>query len=256
MTIAITRLPAVSMAECELTFIDRVVIDYAKAYEQHRAYREALEACGVKVVALPAADALPDSVFVEDTAIILDEVAIITPMGIASRRPEPALIQPEIARFRPTVHIDLPATIEGGDVMRLGKAIFVSLSTRTNAAGIDALTDIASAYGYTVTTVTLRDCLHLKSACTALDDHTILLNRSWVATSAFYGYELVDVAVDEPGAGNVVRASGSILMNSVYPHTAEIVEQRGYQVCAVDTSEFTKAEAAMTCMSLIVEEAI
>lgn len=254
MTVAITRQPAESITKCELTYIQRIPIDYAKAMEQHKAYCDGLRECGVQVVMLPPADALPDSVFVEDTAIILDEVAIITPMGIASRRPEPALIEPEIARFRPTVRIALPATIEGGDVMRLGKAIFVSLSTRTNTAGIDALTEIASAYGYTVTTVTLRDCLHLKSACTALDDQTILLNRAWVDTSAFYGYGLVDVATDEPSAGNVVRANDSILMNSAYPQTAELVEQRGYQVCAVDTSEFTKAEAAMTCMSLIIEE--
>ncbi len=253
MTVAITRQPAGSIAKCELTYIERIPIDYAKTVEQHKAYCDGLRDCGVKVVTLSPVGDLPDSVFVEDTAIILDEVAIITPMGIASRRPEPALIEPEIAQFRPTVPIALPATIEGGDVMRLGKAIFVSVSTRTNAAGINALTAIASAYGYTVTTVALRDCLHLKSACTALDDHTILLNPAWVDTSAFYGYELIDIAPDEPGAGNVVRANGSILMNSPYIHTAEIVEQRGYRVCAVDTSEFTKAEAAMTCMSLIVD---
>ncbi len=254
MTIAITRLPAASIAKCELTFIDRVPIDYAKALEQHGAYCEALEACGVKVVQLAAADDLPDSVFVEDTAIILDEVAIITPMGIASRRPEPTLIEPEIARFRPTVNINLPATIEGGDVMRLGKAIFVSPSTRTNAAGIEALRTLAAPYGYTVTAVALRDCLHLKSACTALDDDTILVNSAGVDTVLFEGYELIEVAADELGAANVVRANGSILLNSQYPRTGEMIEQHGYRVCAVDTSEFTKAEAAMTCMSLIIEE--
>lgn len=256
MTIAITRMPAASIAKCELTFIDRIPIDYTKAQGQHRDYCEALEACGVKVVRLPAADNLADSVFVEDTAIILDEVAIITPMGIASRRPEPALIEPDIARFRPTLHINLPATIEGGDVMRLGKAIFVSLSTRTNDAGIEALRTLAAPYGYTVTKVTLRDCLHLKSACTALDDQTILVYSAGVDTSAFEEYKLVEVAADEPGAANVVRANSSILMNSQYPQTAKIVEEHGYQVCAVDTSEFTKAEAAMTCMSLIIEEKI
>ncbi len=253
MTIAITREPAASIAKCELTFIDRVPIDYAKAKDQHRAYREALEACGVRVVTLPPADELPDSVFVEDTAIILDEIAIITPMGIASRRPEPALIQSEIARFRPTVPITLPATIEGGDVMRLGKAIFVSLSTRTNMAGIEALRAIAAPYGYSVTVVTLRDCLHLKSACTALDDHSILVNSAGVDTAVFDGYRLVEVAAGEAGAANVVRANGSILLNSQFPQTGEIIEEHGYRVCAVDTSEFTKAEAAMTCMSLIIE---
>ncbi len=152
------------------------------------------------------------------------------------------------------LHIELPATIEGGDVMRLGKAIFVSLSTRTNAAGIEALRTLAGPYGYTVTQATLRDCLHLKSACTALDDHTILVNSAGVDTSVFAGFELVEVAADEPGAANVVRVNGSILLNSQYPQTGEIIEQYGYKVCAVDTSEFTKAEAAMTCMSLIIEE--
>jgi len=254
MTIAITRLPAASIANCELTFIDRIPIDYTKAQEQHRAYCEALESCGVEVLSLSAIDHLPDSVFVEDTAIILDEIAIITPMGIASRRPEPLQNEAAITRYRSLEHITLPATIEGGDVMRLGKAIFVSLSTRTNEAGIEALRTLAAPYGYTVTTMTLRDCLHLKSACTALDDQTILVYGSGVDTAAFEGYKLIEVAADEAGAANVVRANGSILMNSQYPQTAKIVEDLGYPVCAVDTSEFTKAEAAMTCMSLIIEE--
>ncbi|MBI1279448.1 MAG: dimethylargininase [Anaerolineaceae bacterium] len=254
MTIAITRLPAASIANCELTFIDRIPIDYAKAIEQHQAYCDGLRACGVEVVTLPAVNDLPDSVFVEDTAIILDEVAIITPMGIASRRPEPLRNEAAIARYRPLAHITLPATIEGGDVMRLGKAIFVSLSTRTNEAGIEALRILTAPYGYTVTQIALHDCLHLKSACTALDDHTILLNRAWVDTSSFEGYKLIDVAMDEAGAGNVVQANGSILMNSQFPQTAIVIEEHGYPVCAVDTSEFTKAEAAMTCMSLIIEE--
>ncbi len=253
MTIAITRTPAESIARCELTYIERVSIDYTKALAQHQDYCAALEACGVEVITMPPAEALPDSVFVEDTAIILDEVAIITPMGIASRRAEPLRNEAAIARYRPLAHITLPATIEGGDVMRLGKAIFVSLSTRTNEAGIEALKGIAEPLGYIVTTVALQDCLHLKSACTALDDHTILLNPAWVDTSAFEGYEQVAIAADEPNAGNVVRANGHILMSSQYPQTGDIIEQRGYKVCAVDASEFTKAEAAMTCMSLIVE---
>ncbi len=253
MTIAITRIPAEAIAKCELTYIERVPIDYTKALEQHQAYCAGLEACGVEVIRMPPDEAMPDSVFVEDTAIILDEVAIITPMGIASRRAEPLRNEAAIARYRPLVHITLPATIEGGDVMRLGKAIFVSLSTRTNAAGIEALRTLAAPYGYTVTEVTLHDCLHLKSACTALDDQTILLNPAWVDTAAFDDYELVEIAADEPNAGNVVRANGHILVSSQYPHTNTIIERRGYKVCAVDASEFTKAEAAMTCMSLIVE---
>lgn len=253
MTIAITRIPAESIAKCELTYIERVQIDYTKALEQHEAYCAALEACGAEVIRMHPTDELPDSVFVEDTAIILDEVAIITPMGIASRRAEPLRNEAAVARYRPLAHITLPATIEGGDVFRLGKAIFVSLSTRTNEAGIEALKKLAEPLGYTVTTVALHDCLHLKSACTALDDRTILLNPAWVDTSALEGFELVDVAVGEDNAGNVVRVNGHILASSQYPHTNAILEGRGYKVCPVDASEFTKAEAAMTCMSLIVD---
>ncbi len=253
MTIALTRTPARSIVNCELTYRQRDPIDYARALEQHRAYTEALTACGAEVITLPPADDLPDSVFVEDTAIVLDELAIITPLGIASRRPEAPLIAPEIARLRPTESISLPATIEGGDVLRIGKTIFVSPSTRTNAAGIEALRTLTAPHGYTVIAVPLRDCLHLKSACTALDDHTILINRAGVDASAFTDYELVDVPPDERDAANVVRVNRYILMNSQFSKTIDLIEQRGYRVCTVDTSEFTKAEAAVTCMSLLFE---
>jgi len=252
MAIAITRLPSRAITNCALTYIERITIDYDRAVQQHAAYRDALKACGMEVVTLPPAEDLADSVFVEDTAIILDEIAIITPLGIESRRPEAALNEPEIARYRPTIHIELPATIEGGDVLRVGKSIYVSPSTRTNQAGIEALRQLAAPYGYSVTAVTLRDCLHLKSGCTALDDETILVHQPSIDTSVFKGYRLLDVAEGENGAANVVRANETILLNSQYPATAERIAQQGYAVCAVDTSEFTKAEAAMTCMSLIV----
>src|SRR5215212_7753492 len=187
MTIAITRLLAESIAKCELTFIDRVAIDYAKAQEQHGAYREALEACGVKVVTLPAVDELPDSVFVEDTAIILDEVAVLTRPGVESRRGEVGLIEPEVARLRPVVKVEAPATLEGGDVMRVGRTLYVGLSPRTNADGAEALRRLAAPHGYEVVTVELRDCLHLKTGCSGLGEGAVLVNPDWVDPAVFRG---------------------------------------------------------------------
>ena len=148
MTIAITRMPAASIAKCELTFIDRVPIDYAKFKEQHRAYCEALEACDVKVVRLAAADDLPDSVFVEDTAIILDEVAIITNPGAISRRTEIDSIAEVLAQYRTLIYIKSPATVDGGDVLVVGKVVYVGLSSRSNSEAIGQMQTQLAEFGY------------------------------------------------------------------------------------------------------------
>lgn len=251
---ALTRAPAATLAECELTYLDRAPIDLALARRQHAAYCAALHEAGARVVTLPPEDRFPDSVFVEDPALILDEVAVLTRPGVASRQGEVDLLAPAIAVYRPTVRLQPPATLEGGDVMRIGRTLFVSPSRRTNLAGIAALRSLVAPFGYTVVSVTLRDGLHLKTACTALDAETVLLYPAWVDAASLAGYRLVPVAPDEPLAANTLRVNATVLMSAAFPRTQAIVAGLGYSVVAVDSSEFQKAEGALTCMSLLIPE--
>jgi dimethylargininase len=251
MIVALTREPARALDACELTYREREPIDADAAARQHRGYCDALRACGARVVTLPPADAMPDSVFVEDTAIVLEEVAILTRPGAESRRGEVGLIEPEVARLRPVVKVEAPATLEGGDVMRVGRTLYVGLSPRTNAEGAEALRRFAAPHGYEVVTVELRGCLHLKTGCSALDDATILANIDWVDARAFGGAAVVEVDAAEPWAANVLRVGDSVCVSAAFPRTAALLASRGYDVRAVEVSEFAKAEGGMTCMSLL-----
>ena len=254
MIVALTREPARDMSACELTYLGRQPVDVVRAAAQHRDYRKALEDCGARVVTLPALEELPDSVFVEDTAIVLDELAIITSPGVASRRPELRANAPEIARLRPVVQIQLPATIEGGDVLRVGRKIFVGLSPRTNLAGVAALGALVAPHGYEVRTVALHDCLHLKSGCTAIGDETILANPAWIGAGVFRDYEVCAVHPTEPWAANTLRVGTNVCVGAAFPRTAEMLARRGYDVRVVDVSEFAKAEGGLTCMSLLYQQ--
>lgn len=239
------------MDACELTYREREAIDAGVAARQHRAYCDALRACGAGVLTLPRADELPDSVFVEDTAIVLDELAVLTRPGAESRRGEVGLIEPEVARLRPVAKVEAPATLEGGDVMRVGRTLYVGLSPRTNVEGAEALRRLAAPHGYEVVTVGLRGCLHLKTGCSALDGARILANPEWVDVGAFDRHEVVAVDASEPWAANVLRVGDSVCVSAAFPRTAAMLSGRGYDVRAVEVSEFAKAEGGMTCMSLL-----
>ncbi|HWS89386.1 MAG TPA: arginine deiminase family protein [Pyrinomonadaceae bacterium] len=251
MIVALTREPARSMDGCELTYREREPLDAAAAAAQHRGYCDALRACGARVVTLPAVDELPDSVFVEDTAVVLDELAVLTRPGVESRRGEVSLIEPEVARLRRVVRVERPATLEGGDVLRLGRALYVGLSPRTNASGAEALRRFAAPHGYEVITVEPRGCLHLKTGCSALDEETVLVNPDWVDASLFRGRAALAVDASEPWAANVLRVNGSVCISAAFPRTAEMLAARGYDVRPIDVSEFAKAEGGLTCMSLL-----
>lgn len=251
MILAITRTPAPSLAECALTYLERVRIDYDLALAQHQVYCTALHRGGAQVEVLPALAHLPDSVFVEDTAVLLDEVAVLTTLGSESRRAEAALIEPPLQRFRPVERIAVPGTLEGGDVLRIGKTLYVGRSPRTNAAGIEQLRALVTPYGYAVVPVQVHGCLHLKTGCTALDDRTILINPDWVDAAAFADFTLLPVATDEPFAANVLRLPNVCLMNAAYSQTVAMVVERGLAIKTIDISEFGKAEAGLTCMSLL-----
>jgi dimethylargininase len=251
MIVALTREPARSLDACELTYREREPIDREAAARQHRGYREALRECGARVVTLPPAEEFPDSVFVEDTAVVLEELAVLTRPGVGSRRGEVSLIEPEVARLRGVARVEPPATLEGGDVLRLGRTLYVGLSPRTNAEGAAALRRLVAPHGYEVLTVEPRGCLHLKSGCSALDDGAVLVNPGWVDPANFRGREVLAVDAAEPWAANVLSVAGRVCVGAAFPRTAEMLAARGRDVRAVEVSEFAKAEGALTCLSLL-----
>ncbi len=253
MRIAITRGVSPAIADCQLTHLARHPIDYERARVQHSAYEAALAALGCQVQALPAEPAMPDSVFVEDLAIVLDEVAILTRPGAVSRRAETASVATALTPFRPLVSIDAPATLDGGDVLRTGRMLSVGLTTRTNQAAVDQLTTVLAPYGYRVQGVPVRGCLHLKSAVTEVAPGTLLGNGQWIDWRAFAGFDVIEVDAAEPYAANGLRIGERVIYPAGFPATAGRLAQHGVALLALDVSELQKAEGAVTCCSLVFE---
>jgi dimethylargininase len=246
---ALTRQISPRIADCELTFQHRAPIDLARAQQQHSAYCAALADLGVNVLNLPALPDHPDCVFVEDPAIVLDEVAILTRLGAESRRGESPSIADALRPYRELRFTEAPATLDGGDVMQIGKTLYVGRSRRTNFQGIQQLAQLVTPFGYWVTPVEIRNCLHLKTACTWIGDNTVLGNREWLDLDGFCGIEFLDAP--EPHAANVLRVGDNLLMPSTYPKTQALLKSRGHAVRTVDISELIKAEAGVTCLSLL-----
>jgi dimethylargininase len=249
--IALMRGVPPTLDRCELTFREWEPFDLDRAVAQHTAYGDLLRSLGLEVVDLPADPALPDCCFVEDVAVVLDEVALLTMPGAPSRRGEIAAVEEALARYRPLEHTPLPARLEGGDVLRLGRRLFVGRSPRTNEAGIARLAAVAEPLGYRVVPVTVTGCLHLKSAVTALDDERILANPGWADMAPFAGLGVVPVVPEEPGAANVLRVAGLVVAHPGFPRTLDRIAALGYAVRTLDVSEFIKAEASLTCKSLL-----
>ena len=256
MLTAITRGVSPAMVNCELTFVDRAPIDLAKALEQHRAYEQVLEKFGAKVISLPAEAALADSMFVEDPAMVLDELALIFPLGTESRRTEAALLAKVLAKFRELKYVQLPGTAEGGDILRVERNLFVGLSKRTNGEGTRQLQSIVGEYGYTVTAVPVSGCLHLKSAVTFLGRNTLLGNRKRFDASCMPGFEWIDVAPEEPHAANALAFGDTVILPASFPLTRTRIEARGFTVLPLDISELQKAESGLTCSSLLFDAKI
>ncbi len=252
-SVAITRGVPATLARCELTFHRREPNDLGRAVAQHAAYVALLRALGVRVIELAPDPAFPDCCFVEDTAIVLDEVALLARPGAASRQGEVSAVGEALAGWRPLLRTEAPATLEGGDVLRLGRTLYAGRSVRTNDAGIARLRAVAEPLGYRVVPVLVTGCLHLKSAVTALAEDCVLANPGWIDAAALRGLELGEVAPDEPGAANVLRVGERVVVHSGFPRTAERLAARGGAVCPLDVSEFLKAEAALTCKSLLFE---
>ena len=251
MWIAITREVSPALGDCELSYVPREAIDVARASAQHRDYLRALETLGCRLLTLPAEASLPDSVFVEDVAIVLDEVAVLTRPGARSRRAEVAGVAEVLRRYRPLLAIEAPGTLDGGDVLRVGRTLYVGQSARSNAAGIVQLRELLAGHGYAVQSVPTRGCLHLKSAVTQLDNHTVLLQPEWVDRARFVDFRVIDVDPAEPHAANVLRIGDALLMPASFPRTRQRLLDAGFHVTTVDVSELQKAEGAVTCCSLV-----
>ena len=254
MLIALTRPVSPTLTECELTHLARAPIDVAKAEAQHAAYEALLASLGATVVSVPAAPAFPDAVFIEDTALVLDEVAVLTLPGAEARRGELTDVGAALQRYRSVVRMEAPATLDGGDVLRLGRTLYVGRSARTNAQGIEQLARLVQPYDYRVVPVALEGCLHLKSAVTAVADRVLLCNPAWVSASAFPGCDAMPVAPSEPYGANGLRIGGSVVYAAQFPITQAQLEGRGLRVAPVDCSELAKAEGAVTCCSLVFDD--
>jgi dimethylargininase len=249
--VAITRPVSPAIGRCELTHLSRVAIDAAVASAQHAEYERALERLGCSVRRMSAAPDMPDSVFVEDVAIVLDEIGIVTRPGAESRRPEVTAVAAALEEHRPLAWIEPPGTMDGGDVMVIGRTMFAGASSRTNYAGIEQLRRIVAPFRYEVRVAAVTGCLHLKSAVTAVNDETLLINQAWAPAGTFTGFDLVNVDPGEAAAANVVRVGNRLLYSAGFPRTRERLERRGFDVTAVDVSEIAKAEGAVTCCSVI-----
>ncbi len=251
--IALTRDVSPSITRCELVYLDRVPIDVRRARVQHARYEEALAAAGCLIRRLSPLPDLPDAVFIEDTAIVLDELAIIARPGAVSRRLETSAVANALEAYRPLAFIDPPGTLDGGDIVRVGRILFAGMSSRTNADGVAALIRIVAPFGYKVRTVVVSSCLHLKSAVSALDDHTLLVDPSLIPPDAFEGFDRIAIDPAERGAANALVIGDTVLIDARFQRTARILTDRGYEVLTVDMSELAKAEGAVSCCSLIVD---
>jgi dimethylargininase len=254
---AYTRAVSPRLFDCELTHLERLPIDPAAADRQHSAYEQALEQAGYEIIRLPELPDHPDGVFVEDTALLLDRHAIILRPGAASRAPETSSTAEGLAG-----HFELyrvaDGHVDGGDVLRIGRMLYVGLSTRTDAAGIAALADIVRLLGFEVIQADLKDCLHLKTGATlAGPDRTgrpvLLYNAESVDPTQFAGVEPMPVDPLEPAAASCLRAGARLILPAGNPRTAQRLRERGFHVAEVDVSELQKAEAGVTCMSLIAD---
>ena len=249
--IAITRAVSASISRCELTHAARTPIDLERAREQHRAYESSLASLGCEVRRIPEDGRYPDAVFIEDTAIVLDELAILTRPGALSRRGEVEAVAEMLRGYRTVVSIDEPATLDGGDVLQLDRVLYVGRSLRTTSRGIDSLRELVAPHGYRVEAVTVEGCLHLKSAVTRVSDDALLMNRAWLPAAPFADWRIIDVDPSEPAAANALRIGDSLVFPEELIRTRRRLEAEGIDVRPVPASELAKAEGGVTCCSLI-----
>jgi len=248
---ALTREVSAALAHCELTHMPRVPIDVEVARTEHTAYERALAAAGCRVERVAGAPDLPDAVFIEDVAVVVDELAVVTRPGAESRRPERVAVASALQRYRRLRFVEAPGTLDGGDVLTMDRRVYVGISSRTNVEGVAQLRQFLSPLGYSVCEVPVAGCLHLKSAVTAVGDGVVLANPDWIPAAAFSSYDRIAVDPAEPGAANALPVNGRIIFPAAFPRTADRLTRRGFTVMTVEVSELAKAEGAVTCCSLV-----
>jgi dimethylargininase len=249
--IAFTRAVSESINLCELTHAARTPIDVARAREQHRAYESCLASLGCEIRQIPEDDRYPDAVFIEDTAIVLDELAVLTRPGAESRRGEVDAVANVLREYRGLARIQEPGTIDGGDVLLLDRVLYAGRTPRTNVRGIDNLRELVAPHGYRVEAVTVDGCLHLKSAVTRIGSDALLMNRHWVSPAQFSDWRIIDVDDSEPAAANALRIGESVVFPEELARTRRKLEAERIDVRPVPASELALAEGGVTCCSLI-----
>ena len=255
MTHGFVRIVSRSLGRCELLHVPRQAFDIERARRQHAAYLAALEIAGVSVTVLPEEPDLPDSTFVEDPAIVLDEMAVICRLGAASRELESEKIEQAVTNFRPVRRMVPPATLEGGDVLRIGRTLFVGASTRTNREGRQQLEKLVAPFGYSVVEVGVKGCLHLKTGVTSPAAGVLILNDRWIDPTPFRHLEILNVPAEEPWGANTLAVNGTVLVTASSPMTAALLESKGLRVHRLEISELQKAEAGLTCLSVLFSHA-
>ena len=251
MLVALTRGVSPSIERCELAHLERESIDVGVAAQQHRSYEECLVGLGCALEALPAEPDMPDCVFVEDIAVVLDELALVTRPGAPSRRAETPGVERALSEYRQLEHIRPPGTLDGGDVLAVGREIFVGLSARTNEDGFSQARSKLEPLGYSVTGVPVSGCLHLKSAVGLVSPDTLLVNGDWVDTGVFGDRRLIEVAPSEPRAAGALPIGDAVVYPSAFKRTRDRLAEAGIETTTVDLSELAKAEAGVTCCSLV-----
>jgi dimethylargininase len=249
--VALTRPVPDALASCQLTHIERTPLDVTRARAQHAGYEQLLTALGCEVRHVPPAHHLADSVFIEDTAVVLDELAIVTRPGAPSRQPETEAVATALAPFRDMQWLAAPATLDGGDVLRLGRTLYVGTGGRSNEAAVEQLSAATTEFGYAVRAVTMNGCLHLKSAATEVAPGLVLVNPRWVPAAIFSGHHAIEVDPEEPFAANVLRVGNVVVCARAFPRTAARLDSAGIETRTLDVSELAKAEGALTCCSLM-----
>ncbi len=225
--------------------------DYELALQQHQNYIQALQQCGVKVIALPAEENFPDSCFVEDPAILTPSCAIITNPGAASRKGETKTIEKAVAEFYPQLHhIKAPGSLDGGDVMMVGTHFYIGLSARTNQQGADQLIEILEVHNMSGSCVALSDMLHLKTGLSYLENNHLVACGEFLNKAAFQKFDILPVDSNESYAANCIWVNETVIIPAGFPNTQKMIENAGFKVLPVDVSEFQKLDGGLSCLSL------
>lgn len=248
---AIVRNVPNSYQQCVTSFHDTPLINVDIAKQQHQQYCKTLSQLGLKLIRIDADDALPDCCFTEDPAIVFGDLAIITYPGTPTRVAETVEMEKTLLQLKKIYHITPPATLEGGDVLKIGKNIFIGNSKRTNEEGIKQVAAIIEPKGYKVTPVKIWNTLHLKSVCTYLGNNCIILSEGYLDDEIFYAFDKIIVPKEEGYCANILEINGKVLIPKGFPKTKSLIEYKGFSVIELEMSEIEKAEGALTCLSII-----